>query len=105
MPVRFAIPVAVEQPALVRPQFVHALMCECLERDLAPTRHHGNDKPFSTSPLRPHQDGIAAFEVGLLDDEWEERLYVAIAKRRGCLQLWGQMAPVGGTPPALARGH
>jgi CRISPR-associated endoribonuclease Cas6 len=103
MPVRLAIPLEVECPHLVRPAYVHALLCECLERDLAPTHHHANDKPFAISPLRTHRDGLAAFEVGLLDDGLEERLLVALAGRCGRLRLGRQAARMAGMPEEMAR--
>lgn len=104
MPVRCAIPLDVERPELVRPAYVHAWVCEALERELAPTRHYGNDKPFATSPLRTHADGVVAFEVGMLDDELEERLLAAVARQRGRFRLGRQVGRLVGPPETMARG-
>src|SRR5258708_37831726 len=103
MPMRWAVPLSVERPELVLPAYVHALVCECLERDQAPTRHHGNDKPFAISPLRTHHDGLVAFEIGLLDDELEERLMQAIRLRSGRLRLGRQVALLAGGPEPMGR--
>jgi len=103
MPVRLAIPLFVERPELVRPAHVHALVCECLERDRAPSLHHDNDKPFATSPLRTHEDDLVVFEVGLLDDDLEERLLTAIRQRRGRLRLGHQDGLVAEAPKTMAR--
>src|SRR2546427_5596306 len=103
MPVRCVVPLQVERPELVHPAHVHALLCECLERGLAPTRHHGNDKPFASSPLRTHTDGLVAFEVGLLDDELEQRLLAAFSQRGGCLRLGSQVARMAGAPETMRR--
>jgi CRISPR-associated endoribonuclease Cas6 len=103
MPVRWAITLHVERPELVLPGHVHALICECLERDVAATRHYGNDKPFSTSPLRTHDDGLFAFEVGLLDDDLEDRLMTGIRRRGRRLQLGRQAALIAGQPQTMRR--
>ncbi|TMC03749.1 MAG: CRISPR system precrRNA processing endoribonuclease RAMP protein Cas6 [Chloroflexi bacterium] len=103
MPVRCAVPLHVERPELVEPLHVHALVCECLERDQAPTHHHAGAKPFATSPLRTHDDGLVAFEVGLLDDDLEERLVGAIRPRGGRLRLGRQVAHVVGPPESMRR--
>ena len=53
-------------------------------------------------PLAALERGLVAFEVGLVDDDLEERLLAAIRRRGGRLRLGRQVAHVAGPPDSMA---
>jgi CRISPR-associated endoribonuclease Cas6 len=102
MPSRWLIRLWVDEPELVSPDYLHAVVCKWLEREDG--AHTSNRKPFSISPLRPLEGGEVGFEVGLLDDDLVGRLAagVRVAGRLG-IRLGRQHASVGGVAHSLVR--
>jgi CRISPR-associated endoribonuclease Cas6 len=94
VPSRWLIRLRVEEPRLVKPDHLHAVVCGWLEPG-DERSHAQNRKSFSITPLRPVAGGMVGFEVGLLDDGLTRRLLAGVrgAQRRG-IRLGRQRAVV-----------
>lgn len=80
MPTRWFVPVAGIDPSAVRPEHLHALVCDWLERDASITAHRANRKAFTVRSWRHDvADRTVGFELTLLDDRGRQRFESSVA--------------------------